>query len=229
MDLFVLHGLLGRGREWSEVLTYLSTGSAPDLLGHGDAEPLAPGPVWPQYRDQLDGLLPARCVLAGHSMGGIVALRYAAERPDRVDRLVLMEAGVQANTAQSLAGLARWITEDWPARFASAPEARAFLDRCGLHPRWETNLTPDLAPAFDADSCAAAISELDAVSRMRDLQALRCPLHLILGDGGLLEPEDVAKMRQHPACHRPIEIAGAGHDLHLDQPKAVAEALRSIR
>lgn len=71
---------------------------APDLRGHGHtalpADPKARR-GWSDHRDDLVALLDALdgppVVMAGHSMGGTSALLAAAERPDRVSKLVLMD------------------------------------------------------------------------------------------------------------------------------------------
>jgi len=71
---------------------------APDLRGHGATTlPAEPGGRrdWSDHRDDLIALLDALdgppVVLAGHSMGGTAALLAAAERPDRVSGLVLLD------------------------------------------------------------------------------------------------------------------------------------------
>ena len=71
---------------------------APDLRGHGRTQ-LPADPArrrgWADHRDDLIALLEALdgppVVLAGHSMGGTSALLAAAERPDRVAGLVLLD------------------------------------------------------------------------------------------------------------------------------------------
>lgn len=71
---------------------------APDLRGHGRTTlPADPNGRrgWADHRDDLVALLDALdgppAVLAGHSMGGTSALLAAAERPDRVSKLVLLD------------------------------------------------------------------------------------------------------------------------------------------
>ena len=71
---------------------------APDLRGHGGATlPAEPAGrrSWNDHADDLIALLDALdgppVVLAGHSMGGTSALLAAAERPDRVSKLVLLD------------------------------------------------------------------------------------------------------------------------------------------
>lgn len=71
---------------------------APDLRGHGGTTlPAESGGRrdWHDHRDDLVALLDSLdgppVILAGHSMGGTSALLAAAERPDRVGGLVLLD------------------------------------------------------------------------------------------------------------------------------------------
>lgn len=71
---------------------------APDLRGHGGTTLPAEGGGrrdWHDHRDDLVALLDVLdgppVILAGHSMGGTSALLAAAERPDRVGGLVLLD------------------------------------------------------------------------------------------------------------------------------------------
>ncbi|RZJ42353.1 MAG: alpha/beta hydrolase [Brevundimonas sp.] len=71
---------------------------APDLRGHGQTTlptRREDRRGWTDHRDDLVALLDALegppVVMAGHSMGGTSALLAAAERPDRVSKLVLMD------------------------------------------------------------------------------------------------------------------------------------------
>ncbi|MBB4081673.1 pimeloyl-ACP methyl ester carboxylesterase [Brevundimonas lenta] len=71
---------------------------APDLRGHGHTTlptSLSGRRGWRDHADDLIALLDSLdgppVVMAGHSMGGTSALLAAAERPDRVSQLVLMD------------------------------------------------------------------------------------------------------------------------------------------
>ena len=71
---------------------------APDLRGHGRSTlPTPPGwkRNWHDHRDDLTALIDAidgpPVVLAGHSMGATSSLLAAAERPDRVRALALLD------------------------------------------------------------------------------------------------------------------------------------------
>jgi len=101
VDLVFLHANGFNAMTYRSLLAPLS-GSlriwAPDLRGHGRTTlPTEPGGRrgWSDHRDDLIALLDALdgppAVLAGHSMGATTALLAAAERPERVSELVLLD------------------------------------------------------------------------------------------------------------------------------------------
>jgi pimeloyl-ACP methyl ester carboxylesterase len=98
--IVLLHGLGNNFRSWTYVLEHVDRGAnrvvAVDLLGFGDAEKPAieytPTAHAAAVIDTLDNLDLGPVVLAGHSMGCIVAATVARDRPDLVDRLVLLGA-----------------------------------------------------------------------------------------------------------------------------------------
>ena len=96
----LLHGLGHQAGSWIKTTTDLADRYAvvvPDLAGHGDSEPHE-GPLTLDdsvagLRAVLDAAAPeGPVVLVGHAMGGWVALRFALESPERVERLVLVNA-----------------------------------------------------------------------------------------------------------------------------------------
>jgi esterase len=100
----------------------------PDVRGHGESA-WSPAGAY-QYRDQVgdlsafvDALGLGRFTLVGTSMGGIIAMAYAAEHPDRLERLVVNDIGPDAE-----AGSQR-ITQtvgNRPDSFATLDEAMAY-------------------------------------------------------------------------------------------------------
>ena len=68
-----------------------------DQRGHGLSDKPDSGYDWATITSDLDAILKAlkidRAVLAGHSWGGNVAVQYAADQPDRVSGLVLIDGG----------------------------------------------------------------------------------------------------------------------------------------
>lgn len=97
--LVLLHGLAGSGAWWRRNLPALASAfrvTAIDLPGFGSSHPnarliLDEAPA--QVAALLDELGIERSHVVGHSMGGLVAGALAADHPERVDRLVLVDAG----------------------------------------------------------------------------------------------------------------------------------------
>jgi len=98
--IFMLHGWMDCGASYKFVAEYLQDDFylvAPDLRGYGRTDH-APGGYWfPDYFADLEKLLdiyaPARPAnLVGHSMGGNIVLHYAGIHPQRVNRVLSLEA-----------------------------------------------------------------------------------------------------------------------------------------
>ena len=98
--LWLVHGIGDSSRTWDEVVPLLAerfTVVAPDLLGHGESDkPRADysvGGFANGVRDLMVVLGVERATVVGHSLGGGVALQFAYQYPERVERLVLVASG----------------------------------------------------------------------------------------------------------------------------------------
>jgi lipase len=95
------HGITASHVSWRAVARALEsrrTLNAPDLRGRGGSRDL-PGPFgMAQHAEDavrlLDSLGIDRADVVGHSMGGFVAMRFAANYPDRVRGITLVDGGV---------------------------------------------------------------------------------------------------------------------------------------
>ncbi|HEX4364523.1 MAG TPA: alpha/beta fold hydrolase [Solirubrobacteraceae bacterium] len=98
--LVLIHGITNSSTSWDPVLPLLErhfTVLAPDLLGHGDsAKPRGDyslGAYASLLRDLLVVLGHERATIAGHSLGGGIALQMTYQFPERVERLILVASG----------------------------------------------------------------------------------------------------------------------------------------
>jgi FAD/FMN-containing dehydrogenase/pimeloyl-ACP methyl ester carboxylesterase len=99
LPVVFLHGLSDSARSFEPLLAQLPPSIraiAVTQRGHGDAPKPEGGYTFEQMAADVVGVLDAmgidRAVIAGHSMGSIVAKRIAIDAPDRVAGLVLMGA-----------------------------------------------------------------------------------------------------------------------------------------
>jgi pimeloyl-ACP methyl ester carboxylesterase len=98
--ILLIHGIGDNSTTWQTVQTALAqrfTVIAPDLLGHGRSDkPRADYSVAAYangMRDLLSVLDIDRVTVVGHSLGGGVAMQFAYQFPQLVDRLVLVGSG----------------------------------------------------------------------------------------------------------------------------------------
>ena len=98
--LLLIHGMAGTCESWREVIEPLareSTVIAPDFPGHGGSAPgggdYSIGALAAGLRDLLLALGHDRATLVGHSLGGGVAMQFAYQYPEMVERLALVSSG----------------------------------------------------------------------------------------------------------------------------------------
>jgi pimeloyl-ACP methyl ester carboxylesterase len=97
--LLLLHGLAASARWWTRNVPELAARyrvRAVDLPAFGASPHGAPFDL-ERIPDQVVALMDElgieRASIVGHSMGGLIAARMAADHPSRVDRLILVDAG----------------------------------------------------------------------------------------------------------------------------------------
>lgn len=144
--VLMIHGLTGHGRRWHDLAANYLPGVAvlaPDLIGHGRSSYAAPWTIDANVaalagcvEDGADGPV----VVVGHSFGCAVALHLAAQCPDLVSGLVLLDPAVGLD--------GRWMRQVAEAMLAS-PD---YTDRAEARTEKATGSWSDVPPALlDAD------------------------------------------------------------------------------
>ncbi|HEM7885867.1 alpha/beta fold hydrolase [Burkholderia cenocepacia] len=246
----MLHGLRSYAHTWAPVADALVDRYrvvALDQRGRGlsDWDPRRDYYAAAYVRD-LDALVRAldlrRFVLVGHSMGGANAFVYAASNPDRLAGLVIEDMGPGASAGSQGSERIKRELKETPDAFASWDDARAFWRR--QRPNiTESALDSRLAHSLkegeqgrivwrhDAQGIAAA--RLAATpEQLVHLWPLILNLHvptLLLrgGDSDFLSADVAAEMAAAHAEIERIDIPGATHYVHDDQPDAFNRALRA--
>jgi pimeloyl-ACP methyl ester carboxylesterase len=232
--LVLLHGYPLDHHLWDEVVPLLEDTFdliLPDLRGFGGSSTVDSFSAMEDYASDvaelLDQLGIQQTVIAGHSMGGYVALAFARLFPKRVRGLGLVASQVLADP-----------TERKEARYQSAAEV---ADK-GVGSVVET-----MVPKFTADKKlqafarqsmerqppAAYIGALKAMAERVDstplLSSFSFPVVLIHGDADQLIPIDRAREVKAalPQAHL-VEIRGAGHMPMMENKQKTAEALKHL-
>ena len=236
--LVLLHGFLGTPAAWNAVLAALPRHGpvwCPWLPGHGAAPP-APA-TWDATTQAIAAALPAGALLAGYSLGARLALAATLCRPGRARATLLVGGHVGPATAAER-------TE----RAARDADRAAALRGGGLDAfvaAWEAlplfASQRGLPPASQAQQRAARLAhdpqalvwafEVAGLACMPDLRpavaAARQPLAFLTG---ALDERFVAlgaSLARPPwVSHR--SVPGAGHNLLLEAPAAVAASLLDL-
>ncbi len=101
-ELIILHGLLGSGRNWQQIAQKLAADGGilvPTLRNHG-ASPHGLHSMQLMCDDlaRLLDLLEIECTnLLGHSLGGMVAMRFAITYPERIRSLIVVDTAPKIN------------------------------------------------------------------------------------------------------------------------------------
>jgi pimeloyl-ACP methyl ester carboxylesterase len=222
-----IHGAGGSHQHWLYQVrdNPHSPSYALDLPGHGWSE--GPGRDSIQaYGDWLVSFLDItgldRAVLAGHSMGGGIALDVALRHPARVAGLGLVATGARLRVAPTILDGFRQDPErtvGLVTQWAYGPEAPADLVRRG---RRQMEAVP--GHVFYADY--AACDRFDVMARLGDIIA---PVVVVCGTKDVMTPPKYsAYLRDHISGAELHLIEGAGHMVMLEKPEEVVNALAAL-
>jgi pimeloyl-ACP methyl ester carboxylesterase len=98
--ILCIHGITANCRSWDELAEALAPEyrvMAMDLRGRGASDKPSQGYSLDYHLKDINCLLDDlgidRAVIMGHSLGAFIGLAFAAEYPDRTDRLILVDGG----------------------------------------------------------------------------------------------------------------------------------------
>jgi pimeloyl-ACP methyl ester carboxylesterase len=248
----LLHGWLDHAGSF-DLLAPLLPGRtvALDFRGHGDSAWVGPGGFYHfvDYLQDIDGALDAlqadEVRIVGHSMGGAAGLLYAAVRPSRVKRLVLLDGAPLSIALDELPARTTAFLDDLRIvkrarrRVGSVEEAAERMARtnamlspstAALMARGAVSPDPQQegALAWKWDPLLRAHSPLPYVEEA--IQAVvgtvAAPVLAVRAETGLLPEEDVFRTRFPRLDLRMHTLPGSTHHVHLDQPEACAELIK---
>jgi 2-succinyl-6-hydroxy-2,4-cyclohexadiene-1-carboxylate synthase len=235
-EIVLLHGFTHTGASWDPVIAALPQrykALAPDIRGHGSAA-RRPASLRSVVAD-VCGLAGERFTLAGYSMGGRIALHVAVAAPARVQRLVLIGASPGIEDADERAQrraaderLADEIEQDtieaFARRWASTTTVLAGQPaslREAIHQDRLRNTPSGLAAALRSLGTGALPSLWGRLSE------LGMPVTLVVGERDEKFRGIGAQMASRLPRTNLIVVPDAGHAVHLEAPRAVAEIIAS--
>ena len=177
----------------------------------------------------MDAARVEKAVLAGHSMGFIVAREVARRHPGRVLALAsvdgVLERGPEeaAASRESMAQVAAFLDalrQDFPGTTAAFVES-FFVD--GTSPELRREILGKMTAAAPQPAISA-IENLFAPDLWR-VEPLSLPVLGIYADMPYLAPDNEAFFKRHFPRARYVTLPGVGHFLHMEQPEQVNRLL----
>jgi pimeloyl-ACP methyl ester carboxylesterase len=179
---------------------------------------------------QVLAAAPPRFALAGLSMGGYIALEIMRQAPGRVARLALLDTSARPDAPEASRRRLAQIAKAEAGRFAEIPDEQwplmagpAAREDAALRETFQL-MCEETGPAAFARQQRAIISRPDSRPH---LAAIDCPTLVLVGDGDVLTPPDLAaEMAAAIPGARHVVIPGSGHLSTLEQPALVTSALQ---
>ena len=231
--LVLLHGMGDTRHSFvaaAAELTDTHTVILPDMLGHGDnaRHPDREHSIAAQVA-HVDTLLDAlghdRVVLGGNSMGGHTAAAFTLNHPERVERLILVNApGLPVEGHVVYAGFGGEIEsrEQYYAIMDRVVEERPALPGPVVdHMIAQTNRDV----AF-LDAAARDMREGELFDLSERLEEITVPTLILWGREDVVVPFEVAqRYRDGIPGAQLVVLDGMGHSPQLEQPEAVGKAI----
>ena len=234
--LVMLHGGAWRWQEYLSLIPSLSRAwhtYAVDLRGNGRS-----GWVPGRYRladftdDNTEFVerLNAPAVLAGHSIGGVVALMVAARRPNRVRALIIEDVPLTRESYRNVVDSSRATFGLWLQLKRAAPSehdlafalAEAYRDHPTVTSPWILFFAEclwQLDPGFFHNLLDDFEGFYAGYEAKPMLSQLRCPVLFLRGDprlGAVMADDDIAWLERNCDNVHCVSIPGIGHLLHLE-------------
>jgi pimeloyl-ACP methyl ester carboxylesterase len=242
MPVVLLHGIGSNAHSFEPLMAALD-GRYPTLAwhapGYGDSQPLAV--EWPDasdYAAALNRLLAhlaiKRCVLVGHSLGSLIAARYALVAPARVAALFLISPAIGYHSKKGgalppeVAARIEELDRLGAEKFA-AKRAPGLLADPSAHPEVlravERAMAAVRRPGYDQAARLLAIGRL-----LEDAANIEVPSAVVMGSDDRITPTGNADFVFHQlqvsSPRRAFRtIASAGHAVCQEQPEEVARTI----
>jgi pimeloyl-ACP methyl ester carboxylesterase len=215
--LVLVHGVAMRAEDWAPLFRALAKRHriyAPDLLGYGESDQ----PRDSDYsvatqagvvRGFMDAMHLQKADVAGVSMGGWLALKLAAEHPERVQRLVLLSsAGL---------GFESQLTENTFSATTIDEQRRSFALQSDLAPKLPDFILRDFLRHTKKRAWIVRASMRSMLTRRdqlmdRKLQRVRMPVLIVAGTSDRIVPFAVAVRLKNEMPHAQlVPLHGCGH------------------
>jgi 3-oxoadipate enol-lactonase len=234
-SLVLIHGYPLDHTIWDQVAPLLEADFdliVPDLRGFGESDVMEADDSMIGYASDIAGLLThlrvKNAFLAGHSMGGYVALAFAREYPERVEGLGLVSSQVLADPPDRRE--ARYATAEQVLQHGMGEVVESMASKLSADSQIQESMRELMSKQRPLGTYSALRAMADRLDSSDLLVTFNFPVVLVHGDADALIPVERAREIKIaiPQAHL-VDLPGVGHLPMLENPRATAEALKSLR
>jgi 3-oxoadipate enol-lactonase len=232
--LVLIHGLGGNTQTWDTQVPMLSRHYRVltwDVRGHGGSDKPEGDYSAELFASDLTALLRALRIdsafVLGHSMGGVIALRFALNFPDLCSALIVSSSSAQVNPQA---------TKYWQDLAASVLEGgiEAFpFDSTRAFSKDFVERNPEAVEEFarknpvnDPSCYAKAALAMSDYNYNDELGRIRCPTLIIVGDQDVMTPPGGSvRMNRLIPGSKLIIFKDSGHISYVEQPEVFSKTV----
>ncbi len=232
--LVLIHGYPLDGTTWNYVASLLENDFdliIPDLRGMGQSDAVDKTYTIADLASDIAGLLDylkiQKAFIAGHSMGGYVALAFARAYPNRVHGLGMISSQVRTDSPERKQG--RYQT----AKDVANKGIGVVIDSMTTKLSADVRIQSFVREVIQRQKPVGVIGSLKAMAERPDssdlLKTFKFPVVIVHGNAdALISVERGREMKVAlPSAHY-VELNGAGHMPMTEKPKEVAEVLKFL-
>lgn len=201
MTNILIHGLGQNRYSWNATKRYLAAQHIQihcptlfDLIDHATTDYRTLYQYFAAYCNAYDEPLN----LCGLSLGGVLALDYAKEYPDKVHSLVLI--GTPYHIPKALFGLQSVLFHLMPS---------AIFEQMGT----------------TKNDFITLITSMATLDIPKDVDRLHCPTLILCGQKDIVNMKSAVDLQKHLPNSRCHLIENSGHEVNIDNPAALAQCL----
>ncbi len=230
--LVFIHGWTANRHRWDHQLEHFAKTRRVlrlDLRGHGDSDKPAGRYSIGGLADDVLRLLDARGVdrfiPVGHSMGGMIAQQIALTRPERVERMVLVDSVSQMVYSRARGAVISASKLVPYNTFVAINIQRAFKPGYPKELIKQYIASSQATPRHVVMSCYDAMREFDVLDRVCEI---RVPVLILHGKYDIQFPEAQARRIAANCPSATVKIIDTGHESPVEDPQAVTAAIEEL-
>lgn len=234
INLVLIHGWGCDSRTWQpllESLQKIASVTLIDLPGFGSAPALSEFSL-DAVLGKIERQLPAKSVVMGWSLGGMLAVQLAARFPERIDAVITLATNVKFVADKTyLSAMPRAINRQFNESFAQDPQATLKLF-CGLLAQGDENERSLLKQlrrneiGSVTENWVQALQLLSSLDNRHAIAQLRQPcVHMYAEKDALVPVAAVNAIKEINPHHDVMVFEQTAHALHWSQPHKLVDCI----